>query len=138
MTQICIRLRLLTPASLPLSTEYNPAGYLPQPAEMNGYVLEYTTLAGTSRINGNVHRGYGHSGPMLTQGCHHLHHKVPNGLALLNGTGGLFSPAHPHGHDGTLPYGTRDCEHSHPHHHHNVSDSANELIYGVRTNHQSS
>ncbi|XP_024910728.1 cell adhesion molecule-related/down-regulated by oncogenes isoform X2 [Cynoglossus semilaevis] len=99
--------------------KYNPAGYLPQPAEMNGYVLEYTTLAGTSRINGNVHRGYGHSGPMLTQGCHHLHHKVPNGLALLNGTGGLFSPAHPHGHDGTLPYGTRDCEHSHPHHHHN-------------------
>lgn len=89
---------------------------------MNGHVLEYTTLPGASRINGGVHGGYGHSGPMLPQGCHHLHHKLPNGLALLNGSGGLFSPGHPHSHDGTLPHSTRgDCEHSHPHHHHNVS-----------------
>ncbi|XP_023271828.1 cell adhesion molecule-related/down-regulated by oncogenes [Seriola lalandi dorsalis] len=99
--------------------KYDPPGYLYQPAEMNGHVLEYTTLPGASRINGGVHGGYGHSGPMLPQGCHHLHHKLPNGLALLNGSGGLFSPGHPHGHDGTLPHSTRDCEHSHPHHHHN-------------------
>uniref|UniRef100_A0A4W6CCV5 Cell adhesion associated, oncogene regulated n=1 Tax=Lates calcarifer TaxID=8187 RepID=A0A4W6CCV5_LATCA len=99
--------------------KYDPPSYLYQPAEMNGHVLEYTTLPGTSRINGGVHGGYGHSGPMLPQGCHHLHHKLPNGLALLNGSGGLFSPGHPHGHDGTLPHSTRDCEHSHAHHHHN-------------------
>ncbi|KAM4628100.1 cell adhesion molecule-related/down-regulated by oncogenes isoform 2-T2 [Polymixia lowei] len=94
--------------------KYDPPGYLYQPAEMNGHVLEYTTLPGTSRINGGVHGGYGHSGPMVPQGCHHLHHKLPNGLALLNGSGGLFSPGHPPGHDGTM-----DCEHSHSHHHHN-------------------
>ncbi|KAF7655770.1 hypothetical protein LDENG_00051170 [Lucifuga dentata] len=99
--------------------KYDPPGYLYQPADMNGHVLEYTTLSGTSRINGGVHGGYGHSGAMLPQGCHHLHHKLPNGLALLNGSGGLFSPGHPHSHDGTLPHSTIDCEHSHPHHHHN-------------------
>ncbi|CAJ1064984.1 cell adhesion molecule-related/down-regulated by oncogenes isoform X1 [Xyrichtys novacula] len=99
--------------------KYDPPNYLYQPAEMNGHVLEYTTLPGSSRINGGVHGGYGHSGPMLSQGCHHLHHKLPNGLALMNGSGGLFSPGHPHGHDGTLPHSTRECEHSHPHHHHN-------------------
>lgn len=93
------------------------AGY--QPAEMNGHVLEYTSVAGTSRINGGVHGGYGHSGQMLSQGCHHLHHKLPNGVPLMNGSGSLFSPGHPHSHDGTLPHSTRDCEHSHPYHHHN-------------------
>ncbi|XP_056158106.1 cell adhesion molecule-related/down-regulated by oncogenes-like [Lampris incognitus] len=103
--------------------EYDPPGYLYQPAEMNGHVLEYTALPGTSRINGGIHGGYGHSGPMLPQTCHHLHHKHPNGLALLNGSGGHFSPGHPHSHDGTLPHSAVDCEHSHPHphphHHHN-------------------
>ncbi|TNN66646.1 Cell adhesion molecule-related/down-regulated by oncogenes [Liparis tanakae] len=99
--------------------KYDPPGYLYQPAEMNGHVLEYTTLPGSSRINGGIHGGYGHSGPMLPQGCHHLHHKLPNGLALLNGSGSPFSPGHPHGHDGTLTHSTRDCEHSHPHPHHN-------------------
>uniref|UniRef100_A0A7N8YHV6 Cell adhesion associated, oncogene regulated n=1 Tax=Mastacembelus armatus TaxID=205130 RepID=A0A7N8YHV6_9TELE len=79
--------------------KYNPPGYLCQPAEMNGHVHEYTTLPGTSRINGGIHGGYGQSGPMLPQSCHHLHHKLPNGLALLNGSGGLFSPGHPHSHD---------------------------------------
>ncbi|KAK7883025.1 hypothetical protein WMY93_029199 [Mugilogobius chulae] len=93
------------------------AGY--QPAEMNGHVLEYTSVAGNNHINGGVHGSYGHSGQMLSQGCHHLHHKLPNGLSLMNGTGGLFSPGHTHSYDGTLPHSTRDCEHSHPYHHHN-------------------
>ncbi|XP_041850787.1 cell adhesion molecule-related/down-regulated by oncogenes [Melanotaenia boesemani] len=102
--------------------KYDPPGYLYQPAEMNGHVLEYTTLApGTSRINGGIHGGYGHTGQMLPQGCHHLHHKLPNGLALLNGSGGLFSPGHPHGHEGTLPHTTHDCEHSHSHPHHHLN-----------------
>ncbi|XP_028276231.1 cell adhesion molecule-related/down-regulated by oncogenes [Parambassis ranga] len=95
------------------------AGYLYQQPEMNGHVHEYTSLPGTSHLNGGIHAGYGHSGQMLPQGCHHLHHKLPNGLALLNGSGSMFSPGHPHGHDGTLPHSARDCDHSHPHHHHN-------------------
>ncbi|XP_028321428.1 cell adhesion molecule-related/down-regulated by oncogenes [Gouania willdenowi] len=101
--------------------KYNPPGYLCQPAEMNGHVLDYTALPGgsSSRINSSIHGGFRHSGQMLPQSCHHLHHKLPNGLALLNGSGGLFSPGLPHGHNGTLPRSTRDCEHSHPHHHHN-------------------
>lgn len=93
------------------------AGY--QPAEMNGHVLEYTSVAGNNHMNGGVHGGYGHSGQMLSQGCHHLHHKLPNGLSLMNGSGSLFSPGHTHSHDGTLPHNTRDCEHSHQYHHHN-------------------
>ncbi|XP_075892801.1 cell adhesion molecule-related/down-regulated by oncogenes isoform X2 [Nelusetta ayraudi] len=99
--------------------KYDPPGYLYQPTEMNGHVLEYTALPGSGHINGGVHGGYGHSGPILPQGCHHLHHKLPNGLALLNGTAGLYTGGHPHGHDGTLPRSTRECDHSHPHHHHN-------------------
>uniref|UniRef100_A0A8C6S4P6 Cell adhesion associated, oncogene regulated n=1 Tax=Neogobius melanostomus TaxID=47308 RepID=A0A8C6S4P6_9GOBI len=93
------------------------AGY--QPAEMNGHVLEYTSVAGNNHMNGGGHGGYGHSGQMLSQGCHHLHHKVPNGLSLMNGSSSLFSPGHTHSHDGTLPHSTMDCEHPHPYHHHN-------------------
>uniref|UniRef100_A0A3B4BHT7 Uncharacterized protein n=1 Tax=Periophthalmus magnuspinnatus TaxID=409849 RepID=A0A3B4BHT7_9GOBI len=74
-----------------------------------------------NRQQNNMHSDtllcYGHSGQMLSQGCHHLHHKLPNGLSLINGTGSLFSPGHSH--DGTLPHSTRECEHSHPYHHHN-------------------
>ncbi|XP_037837486.1 cell adhesion molecule-related/down-regulated by oncogenes isoform X1 [Kryptolebias marmoratus] len=89
--------------------KYDPPGYLYQPAELNGHVLEYTTLAPG---------GYGHGGQMLPPGCHHLHHKLPNGLALLNGSGGVF----PHGHgDGALPRGAHDCEHPHPHPHHHLN-----------------
>lgn len=88
---------------------------------MNGHVLEYTSVAGNNHMNGGVHGGYGHSGQMLSQGCQHLHHKLPNGLSLMNGSGSLFSTSHTHSHDGTLPHSTRDCEHSHPYHHHNVS-----------------
>ncbi|XP_029629796.1 cell adhesion molecule-related/down-regulated by oncogenes isoform X2 [Salmo trutta] len=95
--------------------KYDPPGYLYQPAEMNGHVLEYTTLPGSSRINGGVHGGYGHSG--LPQGCHHLHHKLPNGLALRNGSAGLGYPAHSH--DASLPHSTMEYEHSVPLHHHN-------------------
>uniref|UniRef100_A0AAX7TMR7 Cell adhesion associated, oncogene regulated n=1 Tax=Astatotilapia calliptera TaxID=8154 RepID=A0AAX7TMR7_ASTCA len=99
--------------------KFDAPGYLYQSPELNGHVLDYTTLPGNSRINGGIHSGYGHSGQMLPQGCHHLHHKLPNGLALLNGSGNLYTPGPPHGHNGTLPHSTRDCEHSHPHHHHN-------------------
>lgn len=88
-----------------------------QTSDMNGHVLEYTALTpDAAHINGGIHGGYGQ---MLPQGCHHLHHKLPDGLALLNGSGGLFSPGLPHGHDGA-----RDCAHSHPHHLLNVRAAA--------------
>ncbi|KAJ8368663.1 hypothetical protein SKAU_G00086910 [Synaphobranchus kaupii] len=96
--------------------KYDPPGYLYQPAEMNGHVLEYSTLPGNGRIN-----GYGHAGTLPPSTCPHLHHKLPNGLALVNGTGTAHYPStHPHGHnhahshDGPLEY-----EHSLPHHLHN-------------------
>ncbi|XP_013887566.1 cell adhesion molecule-related/down-regulated by oncogenes [Austrofundulus limnaeus] len=103
--------------------KYDPPGYLYQPAELNGHILEYTTLqpggggGGGGHINGGIHGGYGHGGQMLPQGCHHLHHKLPNGLALLNSSGGVFPP----GHDGALPRGAHDCEHPHPHPHHHLN-----------------
>ncbi|XP_066541545.1 cell adhesion molecule-related/down-regulated by oncogenes isoform X2 [Hoplias malabaricus] len=99
--------------------KYDPPGYLYQPAEMNGHVLEYTTLPGSSRVNGSVHAGYGHGGPVMPQSCHHLHHKLPNGLTLLNGSGPLYPSGHPHSHDTTLPHTTMDYEHTHTHHMHN-------------------
>lgn len=94
--------------------KYDPPGYLYQPAEMNGHVLEYGGLPGSSHIN-----GYGHSTPMLSQGCHHLHHKMANGLAIMNGSGGLYPANHSHGRDTPLSHATMDHEHTHPHHVHN-------------------
>lgn len=101
-------------------TEYDPPSYLYQSAEMNGHVLEYSTLPGSSHVNGSVHTGCGHSAPMMPQSCHHLHHKLPNGLALLNGSGALYPSGHPHTHDNTLPHNTMEYDHPHPHHLHNV------------------
>uniref|UniRef100_A0A8C1LE15 Cell adhesion associated, oncogene regulated n=1 Tax=Cyprinus carpio TaxID=7962 RepID=A0A8C1LE15_CYPCA len=99
--------------------KYDSPSYLYQSAEMNGHVLEYSTLPGSSHMNGSVHTGCGHTAPMMPQACHHLHHKLPNGLALLNGSGGLYPPGHPHTHDASLPHNTMEYDHSHPHHLHN-------------------
>ncbi|XP_056092754.1 cell adhesion molecule-related/down-regulated by oncogenes isoform X2 [Rhinichthys klamathensis goyatoka] len=96
--------------------KYDPPGYLYQSAEMNGHVLEYSTLPGSSHVNGSVHTGCGHTAPMMPQACHHLHHKLPNGLALLNGSGALYPPGHPHAHDAPLPHNTMEYDHPHPHH----------------------
>ncbi|XP_050991224.1 cell adhesion molecule-related/down-regulated by oncogenes [Labeo rohita] len=99
--------------------KFDSPSYMYQPAEMNGHVLEYSTLPGSSHVNGSVHTGCGHTAPMMPQACHHLHHKLPNGLALLNGSGGLYPPGHPHTHDSSLPHNTMEYDHSHPHHLHN-------------------
>ncbi|XP_030622337.1 cell adhesion molecule-related/down-regulated by oncogenes [Chanos chanos] len=101
--------------------KYDLPGYLYQPTDMNGHVLEYSALQGNGRVNGNIHAGYGHSGPLMPQACHHLHHKLPNGMTLLNGSGALYptSHAHQHPHEPSLPHGTMDYEHPHPHHLHN-------------------
>ncbi|XP_052008946.1 cell adhesion molecule-related/down-regulated by oncogenes [Xyrauchen texanus] len=99
--------------------KYDSPSYLYQSAEMNGHVLEYSTLPGSSHVNGSVHTGCGHTAPMMPQGCHHLHHKLPNGLALLNGSGALYPAGHPHTHDTSLPHNTMEYDHAHPHHLHN-------------------
>lgn len=92
-----------------------------QSAEMNGHIMEYTTLPGSTQLNGNTHGSYGNSGPVMPQGCHHLHHKLPNGLTLLNSSGPLYSLGHSHTHDTPLPHKTVDFEHTHPHRVHSVS-----------------
>ncbi|KAK3569586.1 hypothetical protein QTP86_002160 [Hemibagrus guttatus] len=100
--------------------KYNSPGYLYQSAEMNGHIMEYTTLSGSSQLNGSMHGSYGNSGSIMPQGCHHLHHKLPNGLTLLNGSGPLYSLGHSHTHDTPLPHSTVDFEHTHPHHMHSL------------------
>ncbi|KAI5615951.1 cell adhesion molecule-related/down-regulated by oncogenes precursor, partial [Silurus asotus] len=100
--------------------KYNPPGYLYQPAEMNGHIMEYTTLSGSSQLNGNLHGSHGNSGSVMPQGCHHLHHKFSNGQTLLNGSGPVYSLGHSHTHDTSLPHSTVDFEHTHPHHLHSV------------------
>ncbi|XP_030236219.1 cell adhesion molecule-related/down-regulated by oncogenes isoform X1 [Gadus morhua] len=112
--------------------KYDQPGYLYQPADMNGHVLEYTALPGGVHgggvHGGGVHGGgYTHGAPMLAQGCHHLHHKLPGaGLGLLNGSGGLYS-SQGHPQDGPPPSsgsssspapGDREHGHAPPHHHH--------------------
>lgn len=104
-----------------ISTECNPPGYLYQPAEMNGHMMEYTTLSGSSQLNGNMHGHCMNSGSIMPQGCHYLHHKLPNGLTLLNGSGSVYSLGHSHTHDIPLPHSTVDFEHTHLHHVHSVS-----------------
>uniref|UniRef100_A0A8B9RB93 Cell adhesion associated, oncogene regulated n=1 Tax=Astyanax mexicanus TaxID=7994 RepID=A0A8B9RB93_ASTMX len=97
--------------------KYDPTGYLYPPSEMNGHVLDYSTLQGSGRVNGGVHSGCGHGGHVMPQGCHHFHHKLPNGMTLLNGSGPLYPAGHPHSHDTPLPHNTEDYEHPHPHPH---------------------
>ncbi|XP_077105645.1 cell adhesion molecule-related/down-regulated by oncogenes [Ranitomeya variabilis] len=65
--------------------KFEPPGYLYQGSDLNGQMIEYTTLPGTSLINGNVHGGYMGNGS-LTNGCPHRHHSVHNGVnGILNG-----------------------------------------------------
>lgn len=80
-------------------------------------MVEYTTLSGTARINGSVHGGF-LSKASLSNGCSHLHHRVPNGVnGVLNGSinGGLYS-AH------TNSLSRTRVEFEHPHHLVNVRD----------------
>lgn len=91
--------------------KYDPPGYLYQGSEINGQMVEYTTLSGAARINGSVHGGFLNKGT-LSNGCSHLHHKGPSGVnGTLSGNinGGLYSA-----HTNSL---TRACmEFEHPHH----------------------
>ncbi|XP_041030178.1 cell adhesion molecule-related/down-regulated by oncogenes isoform X2 [Carcharodon carcharias] len=65
--------------------KYDPPNYLYQGQEVNGQLMEYTTLPGTSRINGSIHGSFIGNGS-LSNGCPHLHHKISNGVnGLMNG-----------------------------------------------------
>ncbi|XP_010626959.1 cell adhesion molecule-related/down-regulated by oncogenes isoform X1 [Fukomys damarensis] len=91
--------------------KYDPPRYLYQGSDINGQMVECATLPGTTQINGSVHTGFlGNSS--LSNGCAHLHHKVPNGVnGMVNGslTGGLY-PAH------TNSLTRTHMEFEHPHH----------------------
>lgn len=90
----------LTPGSL---AEYDPPGYLYQGAEINGQMIKYTTLPGTSRVNGSVHGSFISSS--TGSGCPH-HHKAAGGLdGATNGGVGL--------HSSSLPGAHLDCERAH-------------------------
>ncbi|KAM9113946.1 cell adhesion molecule-related/down-regulated by oncogenes isoform 1-T3 [Pangshura tecta] len=93
--------------------KYDPPGYLYQGADINGQRVEYATLPGTSRINGSIHGNFISNGT-LSNGCPHLHHKIPNGVngimnGGLNGGTGLYP-----GHTNSLSRTHMDYEH--PHH----------------------
>ncbi|XP_030394259.1 cell adhesion molecule-related/down-regulated by oncogenes isoform X1 [Gopherus evgoodei] len=93
--------------------KYDPPGYLYQGADINGQMVEYATLPGTNRINGSIHGNFISNGN-LSNGCPHLHLKVPNGVngimnGGLNGGTGLYP-----GHTNSLSRTHVDYEH--PHH----------------------
>ncbi|XP_072211093.1 cell adhesion molecule-related/down-regulated by oncogenes [Excalfactoria chinensis] len=80
--------------------KYDPPGYLYQGAELSGQMIKYTTLPGTSRVNGSVHSSFLSSG--AGSGCPH-HHKAAAGLdGAVNGGVGL--------HSSSLPGAHLDCE----------------------------
>uniref|UniRef100_A0A8D0G5P4 Cell adhesion molecule-related/down-regulated by oncogenes n=1 Tax=Sphenodon punctatus TaxID=8508 RepID=A0A8D0G5P4_SPHPU len=92
--------------------KYDPPGYLYQGADINGQMVEYTTLPGTSRINGGIHGNF-ISNSSLSNGCPHIHHKVSNGVngvmnGNLNGLTGLYS-----GHTNSLSRTQMEYEHTH-------------------------
>ncbi|NXK89732.1 CDON protein, partial [Formicarius rufipectus] len=88
--------------------KYDPPGYLYQGVDINGQMIEYTTLPGTSRVNGSIHGNFLSNG--LSNGCPHVHHKVANGVnGIVNGGAGLYP-----GHTNSLPRTHVDYEH--PHH----------------------
>ncbi|XP_006122373.2 cell adhesion molecule-related/down-regulated by oncogenes isoform X1 [Pelodiscus sinensis] len=92
--------------------KYDPPGYLYQGADITGQMVEYATLPGTSRINGSIHGNFISNGS-LSNGCAHLHHKVPSGVnGIVNGglTGG--AGLYP-GHTNSLSRTHMDYDHSH-------------------------
>ncbi|XP_062894489.1 cell adhesion molecule-related/down-regulated by oncogenes isoform X2 [Mobula hypostoma] len=89
--------------------KYDPPNYLYQGQEVNGQLMEYTTLPGTSRINGSIHGSFISNGS-LSNGCPHLHHKVSNGInGLMNGGTALY----PASHTNTLPSTHMDYDQTH-------------------------
>uniref|UniRef100_A0A8C5TIN8 Cell adhesion associated, oncogene regulated n=1 Tax=Malurus cyaneus samueli TaxID=2593467 RepID=A0A8C5TIN8_9PASS len=89
--------------------KYDPPGYLYQGADLNGQMMEYTTLPGTSRVNGSIHGNFLSNG--LSNGCPHLHHKVSNGVnGIMSGGGAGLYPGH------TNSLSRTHVDYEHPHH----------------------
>lgn len=89
--------------------EYDPPGYLYQGADINGQMIEYTTLPGTSRVNGSIHGNFLGNG--LSNGCPHVHHKVANGVnGIVSGGGAGLYPGH------TNSLSRTHVDYEHPHH----------------------
>uniref|UniRef100_A0A8C8BHE9 Cell adhesion associated, oncogene regulated n=1 Tax=Otus sunia TaxID=257818 RepID=A0A8C8BHE9_9STRI len=87
--------------------KYDPPGYLYQGADISGQVIEYTTLPGTSRVNGSVHGNFISNG--LGNGCPHVHHSAGSaGSGMVNGGAGPCP-----GHGSSLPRTLGDYEHPH-------------------------
>ncbi|OXB56010.1 hypothetical protein ASZ78_015474 [Callipepla squamata] len=80
--------------------KYDPPGYLCQGADINGQMIKYTTLPGTSRVSGGIHGSFMGNG--VGSGCPHLHHKAALDGAMNGGPG-----LHP------VPSTHRDCERAH-------------------------
>ncbi|XP_067827178.1 cell adhesion molecule-related/down-regulated by oncogenes isoform X2 [Heptranchias perlo] len=92
--------------------KYDPPNYLYQGQEVNGQLMEYTTLPGTSRINGSVHGSFIGNGS-LSNGCPHLHHKVSNGMnGLMNGGMNGGTALYPN-HTNSLQRTHMDYDHAH-------------------------
>ncbi|XP_033027728.1 cell adhesion molecule-related/down-regulated by oncogenes isoform X2 [Lacerta agilis] len=92
--------------------EYDPPGYLYQRADINGQMVEYTTLPGTSRINGSIHGNFISNGNH-NNGCLHLHHKVPNGTnGIMNGAVNGGTVVYPR-HTNSLSRAHMEYEHTH-------------------------
>ncbi|RMB92089.1 hypothetical protein DUI87_31618 [Hirundo rustica rustica] len=89
--------------------KYDPPGYLYQGADVNGQMIEYTTLPGTSRVNGSIHGNFLSNG--LSNGCPHVHHKVANGVNGIMSAGGAgLYPGH------TNSLSRTHVDYEHPHH----------------------
>lgn len=99
-------------------TEYDPPSYLYQGTDINGQMVQYTTLPGTSHINGGVHGNFISNGKH-NNGCLHLHHKVANGMnGIMNGAINGGTGVYP-GHSNSLS--RTHIEYEHTHHIGNVS-----------------
>ncbi|XP_029428575.1 cell adhesion molecule-related/down-regulated by oncogenes isoform X2 [Rhinatrema bivittatum] len=89
-----------------LMQKYDPPGYLYQGSDVNGQMVEYSSLPGMSHINGTIHGGLGN-------GCPHIHHKVPNEVnGLMNGMV-TEGPGFYAGHASTFTRIHMEYEHSH-------------------------
>uniref|UniRef100_A0A1W7RII6 Cell adhesion molecule-related/down-regulated by oncogenes-like protein n=1 Tax=Agkistrodon contortrix contortrix TaxID=8713 RepID=A0A1W7RII6_AGKCO len=92
--------------------KYDPPSYLYQGTDINGQMVQYTTLPGTSRINGGVHGNFISNGKH-NNGCLHLHHKVANGLnGIMNGAVSGGTGVYP-GHSNSLSRAHIEYEHTH-------------------------
>ncbi|XP_026527223.1 cell adhesion molecule-related/down-regulated by oncogenes isoform X2 [Notechis scutatus] len=92
--------------------KYDPPSYLYQGTDINGQMVQYTTLPGTSRINGGVHGNFISNGKH-NNGCLHLHHKVANGMnGIMNGAINGGTGVYP-GHSNSLSRTHIEYDHTH-------------------------